>query len=159
MTQENIAEMIRDAREPGGEMADLSRKAARLRRALGVARKWEEAALEDAEMFGRAQVARDQLEEELSRTVFTMDVVRTERIMAQGHRERGEAYSHEDLRRVSRESVVADELLAAYITLSHAPPEVFAVGDRPAEERTRYAMMGALMVAWDAANAEAETPA
>jgi len=37
-----------------------------------------------------------------------------------------------------------------------APLEVFGVGDRAAEERTRYLMMSALMVAVDAANAKLE---
>jgi hypothetical protein len=64
--------------------------------------------------------------------------------------ERGEACSGEELRRISRENLVADELLAAYITLAHIPLEVLAVGERPAEERRRYAMMGTLMVASEA---------
>jgi hypothetical protein len=37
--------------------------------------------------------------------------------------ERGEACSGEELRRISRENVVADELLAAYITLAHVPTQ------------------------------------
>jgi hypothetical protein len=155
-SMENIAEMIREAKAPTGEMADLSGKAQRLGKALEVAEKWVHVATVNTEMFGRAQLAYDQLEEELSRTVFTMDVVSLERIIAHGQRERGEQTSPEELRRMSREHVVADELLAAYITLSHAPLEVFGVGDRPAEERTRYAMMGALLVAVDAANEAAE---
>jgi hypothetical protein len=47
-------------------------------------------------------------------------------------------------------------LLDAYNTLSVAPLEVFGVGDRVAEERTRYVMMGALMVAIDAAVGKGE---
>ena len=50
----------------------------------------------------------------------------------------------------------SDVLLDAYTTLSVAPLEVFGVGDRAAEERTRYLMMSALMVAVDAANAKLE---
>jgi hypothetical protein len=133
--EENIAEMIREAKAPTGEMADLAGKAQRLGRALKVAQRWMDAALDDTEMFGRAQIAHDQLEEELSRTVFTMDVVSGERIIAQGQRERGEASeaSEEELRRMSRENVVADELLAAYITLSHAPPRYSRSGVTPSE--------------------------
>jgi hypothetical protein len=41
--------------------------------------------------------------------------------------------------------------LDAYTTLSVAPLDVFGVGARVAEERTRYVMVGALMVAVDAA--------
>jgi hypothetical protein len=110
-------------------------------------------------MFGRAQIARDQLEEELSRTAFEMDVLYQKRLMAEGYKDRGEAYSEEDLERMSREAVVSDELLHAYITLSVAPLEVFGVGDRVAEERTRYAMMGALLVAADAASGAAKPEA
>jgi hypothetical protein len=56
-----------------------------------------------------------------------------------------------ELYRESRESTLSDVLLDAYTTLDCAPLEVFGVGDRAAEERTRYLMMGALMVAIDAA--------
>jgi hypothetical protein len=153
---ENIAEMIREAKAPTGEMADLAGKAQRLGRALKVAEKWVEAALGDAEMFGRAQLAHDQLEEELSRTAFEMDALYDKTLATQGYKDRGVAYSEEELRSSCRHSAAADQLLAAYLTLSHAPLEVFSVGDRPAEERTRYAMMGALLVATDAASEAAE---
>jgi hypothetical protein len=144
MTQENIAEMICDAHEPGGEMADLSRKVARLNRALGVARKWEEAAVEDAEMFGRAQVACDQLEEELSRVVFEREALATARIIAEGHRGRGAQGSPDLSRSEGRAMALTERLMDAYQTLAAAPVEVFGTNGRPAEEPTRYAMMGAL---------------
>jgi len=72
---ENIAEIISQVRAPKGEMADLSSKAQRLNKALQIAEKWTEVSGGDAEMFDRATIARDQLAEELSRTVFRMDVV------------------------------------------------------------------------------------
>jgi hypothetical protein len=133
-----------------------------------VAEKWVDAALSDTEMCGRAQIARDQLEEELSRTAFEIDVVEQKRLIAYGRERRGETSdsfaAEEDLTREARDSTLSDVLLDAYTTLSVVPLEVFGVGDRgwrpglatgvgdrAAEERTRYVMMGALMVAVDAA--------
>jgi hypothetical protein len=138
-------------------MADLKGKAQRLRKALQVAEKWVDAAASDTEMFDRATIAHDQLEEELSRTVFEIDVVYQKRIIAQGRKHlRGEVVAGEDLTRESRDSTLSNVLLDAYLMLSVAPLEVFGVGNRVAEERTRYLMMGALMVAMDAANAKHE---
>jgi hypothetical protein len=151
---ENIAEIIRQAHAPKGEMADLTNRARRLGKALEVAEKWVEVATTDTEMFGRAQIAHDQLEEELSRTVFAMEALCQKRLIAHGREARlaeGEDLRDFDLERESRESTLSDVLLDAYTTLSAAPLEVFGVGDRAAEERTRYLMMGALMVAIDAA--------
>jgi hypothetical protein len=154
--QENIAEIIRQAQAPKGEMADLTNQARRLGKALEIADKWVDAATTDTEMFGRATIARDQLAEELSRTVFEMDVTYNKRLIAEGRELRaarlGEEISHLDLERESRESTLSDVLLDAYTTLDCAPLELFGVGDRAAEERTRYLMMGALMVAIDAAS-------
>jgi hypothetical protein len=81
---ENIAEIIRQAQNPTRVMADLSSKAQRHRKALQVAEEWVEAALGDTEMCGRAQIARDQLVEELSRTAFEIDVVEQKRLIAAG---------------------------------------------------------------------------
>jgi hypothetical protein len=151
---ENIADIINQAHAPKGEMADLRNKAQRLRKALQVAEKWVDVSGSDTEMFGRAQIAHDQLEEELSRTVFAMDVADKKRLIAHGrsNREaRGEEVPAIDLEREARASTLSDVLLDAYTTLSCAPLEVFGVGDRVAEETTRYVMMGALMVAIDAA--------
>jgi hypothetical protein len=99
-------------------------------------------------------IARDQLAEELSRTVFEMDVIYNKRLLAEGRelrKARGREVQDLDLDRESREGTLSDVLLDAYTTLDCAPLEVFGVGDRAAEERTRYLMMGALMVAVDAA--------
>jgi hypothetical protein len=151
---ENIADIINQAHAPTGEMAHLSNKARRLGKALEIAEKWVEVSGGDAEMFGRATIAHDQLEEELSRTVFAMDVIYNKRLIFHGrsNREaRGEELEDLDLDRESRDSTLSDVLLDAYTTLSVAPLDVFGVGDRTAEERTRYLMMGALMVAIDAA--------
>jgi hypothetical protein len=151
---ENIADIISQARAPRGEMGDLSSKARRLGKALEIADKWVEVSATDTEMFSRATIARDQLAEELSRTVFAMDVVYNKRLIAEARelREvRNLPAADLDLDRESRDSTLSDVLLDAYTTLDVAPLEVFGVGDRAAEERTRYLMMGALMVAIDAA--------
>jgi hypothetical protein len=158
---ENIAEIIRQAQNPTRVMADLSSKAQRHRKALQVAEEWVEAALGDTEMCGRAQIARDQLVEELSRTAFEIDVVEQKRLIAAGREWRSEREaaaplevveaSPEELYRESRDSTLSDVQLDAYTTLSVAPLDVFGVGARVAEERTRYVMVGALMVAVDAA--------
>jgi hypothetical protein len=157
---ENIAEIIRQAHAPKGEMADLTNQARRLGKALQIAEKWVDVSTGDTEMFGRAVIARDQLEEELSRTVFAMDVIYNKRLIAHGREARAARLGEDaaelaspaepDLDRKSRDSTLSDVLLDAYTTLSAAPLEVFGVGDRVAEERTRYLMMGALMVAMDA---------
>jgi hypothetical protein len=157
---ENIAEIISQARAPRGEIGDLTSKARRLGKALEIADKWVEVSVGDTEMFSRATIARDQLAEELSRTVFQMDVIYNKRLITEGRELRAQRTgtpfepseaTDEDLDRESRESTLSDVLLDAYTTLDCAPLEVFGVGDRAAEERTRYLMMGALMVAVDAA--------
>jgi hypothetical protein len=111
-------------------------------------------------MCNRAVIGRDQLAEELSRTVFEMDVSYNKRLIDAGREQRAARKgtplepadaSPVELYRESRESTLSDVLLDAYTTLDCAPLEVFGVGDRAAEERTRYLMMGALMVAIDAA--------
>jgi|SRR5215208_4030804 hypothetical protein len=158
---ENIADIISQAHAPTGEMADLSNKARRLRKALEDADKWVEVSTSAAEMFGRAQIARGQLAEELSRTIFSMEAAYQKRLIAHGraNREaRGEEVPAIDLDREARESTISDVLLDTYTTLDVAPLEVFGGGDRVAEERTRYLMMGALMVAVDAAVGKPEGP-
>ena len=50
-------------------------------------------------------------------------------------------------------AVLSDSLLSAYCALRDTPEEAFSV---EAPERERYALMGAVMVAQDAANAEME---
>jgi hypothetical protein len=151
---ENIADIISQARAPKGEMGDHSSKARRLNKALEIAEKWVDTSAGDTEMWNRAVIARDQLAEELSRTVFEMDVIYNKRLLAEGRelrKARGREVQDLDLDRESREGTLTDVLLDAYTTLDCAPLEVFGVGDRAAEERTRYLMMGALMVAVDAA--------
>ena len=57
--------------------------------------------------------------------------------------------SEEGEARELRESLISDALLDAYCTLAAAPLEFFGMGDRVAEERTRYSLMGALLAAMD----------
>ena len=146
---ENIAERIRQDRRPEGEMFVLSAEAKRLRRSLAVAEKWVEAAWEGEEtghLAATAEYTRDQLEEELSRTAFRMEVLRREREMR-------EARGAEDPDGAARAGFLSDALLTVYCVLRDIPDEAFG-GDLPG--RGRYAHMGALMAAQDAANAEME---
>src|SRR5215212_4692170 len=79
---ENIADKIRADRQPEGEMFTLSGEARRLRSSLSVAEKWLEVARESDEtghLALTAEYTRDQLEEELSRTAFQMEVLRSRR--------------------------------------------------------------------------------
>ena len=78
----NIAEQIREDRRPGGEMSGLAGEARRLRSSLAVAEKWLEVAEQSAEpgyLAASAEHTRDQLEEELSRTAFRMEVLRRQK--------------------------------------------------------------------------------
>jgi hypothetical protein len=144
---ENIAEAIREDRPLEGEMFDLAGEARRLRSSLAVAQKWLEVATDEDEsglMTAKAEYTRDKLEEELSRTAFRMEVLRKGRVLR-------EARPAEDPDGTARAAVLSDSLLAAYCALRDAPEEAFTV---EAPERERYAIMGAMMEAMDAANAE-----
>jgi capsule polysaccharide export protein KpsE/RkpR len=82
----NVADQIREDRRPG-EMMALSAEFERLRRALAVAEKWVEAALEGegtGHLAATAEYTRDQLEEELSRTAFETEVLGRMREMREG---------------------------------------------------------------------------
>ena len=84
MTEKNVADAIREDRQPEGEMFDLAGEARRLSASLAVAQKWYEVALEGDEMghlTAKAEYARDQLEEEISKTAFRMGVLRKRCIM------------------------------------------------------------------------------
>lgn len=148
---ENIAQKIREEREPEGEIFVLSGGARRLRRALAVANKWLDAAWEDGgsgDLVRVAETTRDEIEEELSRTAYRMDVLRHRRELSEG----GHVFSSdEDLEGLARAAVVSDSLLAVYCILRELSDEEFG-GETPTRER--YAHMGALLVALDAANAE-----
>ena len=135
---DSVVERIRVERKPGGEMFALAGEVGRLRRALTTAKGWVDAAweAEAEELCDIAEHTRDRLEEELARAAHRMEIDRR-------RREMGEADAGGDL-------------AAAAVTLSDVlrdvPEEEFG-GEMP--ERERYALMGALMVAQDAANAEA----
>jgi len=146
---ENIADKIREDRRPEGEMFVLSGEARRLRSSLAVAEKWIEVAQgsdETGHLELTAEYTRDQLEEELSRTAFQMEVLRT-------RREWRGARGVENLDEAARASMLSDALLTVYCVLRDVPDEAFG-GEVP--ERARYAHMGALMAAQEAANAEME---
>jgi len=149
---ENLAEKIREDRQPEGEMFTLSAEARRLRSSLSVAEKWLEVATEQDEtgyLTSKAEYTRDQLEEELSRAAFRMEVLRRQK-------ELHHARPVEDPDGTARAAVLSDSLLSAYCALRDAPEEAFSA---EAPERDRYATMGALMAAQDAANAEMERAA
>jgi len=149
---ENIAEKIREDRQPEGEMFTLSAEARRLRSSLSVAEKWLEVAQgsdETGHLALTAEYTRDQLEEELSRAAFRMEVLRRQK-------ELRHARPVEDPDGTARAAVLSDSLLSAYCALRGAPEEAFSA---EAPERDRYATMGALMAAMDATNAEMERAA
>jgi hypothetical protein len=88
----------------------------------------------------------DQLEEELSRIAFRMEVLSRKGEMR-------EARDVEDLDGTAHAAVLSDSLLSAYCVLRDFSEEAFG-GEVPVRER--YALMGALMVAQEAANTEME---
>ena len=140
---EGMVERTRETRRPEGEMFVLSGEVARLRRALAVAQSWVYAAWEGEaeELCDVAEHTRDRLEEELARAAHRMEVDRRRREMGEevGDRE-------------AAAGTLSDALLAAYCVLRDVPEDAFGT-EMP--EREHYALMGALMVAQDAANAEA----
>ena len=149
---ENVAERIREDRQPEGEMFGLAGEARRLRGSLAVAEKWLEVAQqrhESGHLTHEAEYTRDKIEEELSRTAFRMEVL-------QRRRQLRDVRPVEDPDGTARAGVLSDSLLSAYCALRDAPEEAFSV---EAPERDRYAIMGALMAAMDAANAQMERAA
>jgi hypothetical protein len=147
---ENIAEKIREDRQPEGGIIALSCEAKRLRSSLAVAQKWIEAAREDetGHLALTAEYTRDQLEEELSRIAFRMEVLRSQR-------EWREVRGVENIDEAAHAGALSDALLTAYCILRDVPDEAFG-RDSSEAGRERYAHMGALMAAQDAANAEME---
>jgi hypothetical protein len=102
-------------------------------------------------MFHQAEYTRDNIEEELSRVCFEMAVeneARREKAASSAARE----YTEEELRAVARPAALAETLLMTYCTLRDFESSLFGDGSPIA----RYEVMGALMVAMDAANAETE---
>ena len=143
---DSVVESVRVERKPGGDMFAGAGEVARLRRALAAAKGWVDAAWEAQaeELCDVAEHTRDRLEEELARAAHRMEVDRRKREMGEAGQE---AEDH-----VAAAVTLSDALLAAYCVLRDVPQEEFG-GEMP--ERERYALMGALMVAQDAANAEA----
>jgi hypothetical protein len=74
---DDLAQAIRRGWRPEGEaseMEDLTEQARRLERGLAVAEEWMEAAGESPEMGSRTLYTREQIEEELARVAFEMEV-------------------------------------------------------------------------------------
>ncbi len=151
--ERNLAEVIRSRREVGGEMFDLSAQAQRLSAGIRVAEKWVDDTVKHAapyEMTSQAEMIRDQLEEELARVAYEMEVLRQRREYKDMGRE-------EVPERVIDNALLSDTMLEAYCILSAAPEEIFIAGARDeGSTRTRYRLMGALLAAQGAANAEME---
>ena len=145
---ENIAARIRHAKRPETPMADLSAQALRLNRSIAVLEEWARAALEDSvgELAVLAETTLDQAHEELSRVVHAMDFETRKR----EYRDRGS----EGLEEVARYALLSDTLLQAYCVLASVPVGVLGTDETEASERTRFALMGSLLVAQDAADAE-----
>jgi hypothetical protein len=146
---ENIAEAVRHSHGPTGDMAELSAQAQRLGRALDVAEKWIDAAGTSTEMWHQAEYTRDKLEEDLTRVIWQMEVLNRGREYKDMGRE-------EFPESVISNALLSDTLIEVYCALRVAPEEIFGVGEREAGRRSRYAMMGALLAAQEAANAEVE---
>jgi hypothetical protein len=129
----------------------LPEAAQRLDRALKVAVKWMDVAREDtSEMFHQAEYTRDKIEEELSRVCFEMAVE------SEASRERAASsrdYTDEDLWAIARPAALSETLLRTYCTLRELDSDLLFGDGSP---RARCEVMGALMVALDAANAEME---
>jgi hypothetical protein len=102
-----------------------------------------------SEMFHQAEYTRDKIEEELSRVCFEMAVE------SEASRERAASsrdYTDEDLWAIARPAALSETLLRTYCTLRELDSDLFGDGS----PRARCEVMGALMVALDAANAEME---
>ena len=149
--QNNIAETIREGWGPEFENAmKLPEQAQRLDHALKVAVKCMKAAREDTpELFHQAEYTRDKVEKELSRVCFEM-AVETEARREKAATSRD--YTEEDLLAKARSAALSETLLRTYCTLRELESDLFGDGSL----RARYEVIGALMVAMDAANAETE---
>lgn len=146
-------EAIRDAQRPKGEKFDLAGKASRLKRSIEVAEKWIEAAMTSeapSEMVARAETLHDEHEEELSRVVWAMEVNEERKREEDINERRPEEERVKDARAVARVCSLSNSLMEAYYTLSQAPQKVFGAD----AERRRYRLMGALLAANDASDAE-----
>ena len=149
MMTENIAEKIREDRKPEGEAFTLSAEATRLHRSLTVLDKWLDVAFRSDEggpLYHKAQAMYDRVEEELSRTAYRMEVLKRRREWSAAGREAGDEGAVDA-------ATLSDALLRVYCILRDVPAEAFG-GE--GEERDKYAHMGAVMVAQEAANAEME---
>jgi hypothetical protein len=153
---ENIADKIREDHQPEGEMFDLAAEARRLRSSLKVANAWLDVAWEEDQtghLAHLAELTRDQIEEQLSRTAYQMELLRHRREWGEAGREAGEAGREAGEEGAAEAAMLSDALLTVYCILRKVPDEAFP-GEIP--QRQRYAHMGALLVAQEAANAEME---
>jgi hypothetical protein len=161
--EQSIAEIIREASAPTGEMAELHRQAARLRRALDVASRWVKEATGSTEMFEWAMCIEDEIEKELSRALFEMKVVEDGRLFSAGRKDRGERgedsspLEEEAERAKDRAATISNTLIDVYTFSSEAPLEAFVRfggDDNVAIDQARYKFMGALLAAQDALHEE-----
>jgi hypothetical protein len=99
------------------------------------------------EMVTRAEMIHDELQEELARVVYEIEALAR-------RREYTEMGLSDVPERVIDSSLLSDVLLEAYYVLSAAPEEVIGSAGSEGSARTGYKLLGALLVAQDAANAE-----
>ncbi len=153
----SIAEAISRAQRPQDETFALAGKAADLQRAIKVAEQWIEAAAKSpggGEMWERAETIHDELEEELSRVAWEMEIAsarRREEVFNEG---RPEERKVGDPEAVARASHLSESLMEAYSILAGIPQEHLALCGSEASPRTRHRLMGALLAAREAADAE-----
>ncbi len=111
--------------------------------------KWSAVAMEGlgTELVTLAETTQDALEEELARVVWQIELQRRKREYDDAGREGFEE--------VARYALLSDTLLAAYCVLVSAPEDIFGIAEGDySNDMKRYSMMGALLVAQDAADAE-----
>lgn len=156
-TKRPIAETIRKAEKPTGRSFELANQAARLMRALKVAQQWSEAAAKvDAagEMWEHAETVYDEIQEELLRVVWEIEISREKRREEVFSEEREERLRSKNPEAVARASALSDSLIEAYNILSSVPQHLLGLGGDESSERTRYKLVGALLAAQEAADAK-----
>jgi len=144
---DNIAEQVRHEQELVEAMGDaggLATQAWRLWTSLQVAQKWLETAdAEDADTLGsRAQYMRDEIEQEYSRVRFEMRLAERRRVFKEMKERRPDDEWELPSEESMRASMLSDALIDAFVIVSEGDLE------------RRYEVMGAFLVAHDAADEE-----
>ena len=144
---ENIAEQVRHEQELVEslvERGELATQAWRLWTSLQVTEKWLESAdAEDADTLGsRAQYMRDEIEQEYARVRFEMELAERQRVFKQMKERRQDDELELPSEAWMRANILTDALIDAFVIVSQSDFE------------RRYEVMGALLVAHEAADEE-----